>query len=330
MKRDNVNYLAVGVFVITMGVALMVVLYQITGRSGPTDEYYTMYGNVAGIKYGTGVFYEGFQVGQVESIVPDRSGEALRYRVNFSVTEDWPIPVDSVAKIVASGLLSAVSLEITQGKSTELLPPGSEMLGQDQVNLFAAINDVAASFQQLSDGDLRPMLRNLNDRITELSKEYTELSSTAIRPLFTSLRKQFDDPEFYGDVKGIADKLNDSAGRVQHILRDENQAHISQILVNVENASANLNQVVTRIEDTRLQMNGVLAELDRLVEANKEPLTGSIEDIRTSMQSVSEHIDSVMYHLEGSSRNMHEFSRQIRENPGLLLGGSAQPEKETK
>ena len=26
--------------------------------------------------------------------------------------------------------------------------------------------------------------------------------------------------------------------------------------------------------------------------------------------------------LEGAARNMYEFSRQIRQNPGLLLGGT--------
>jgi len=37
---------------------------------------------------------------------------------------------------------------------------------------------------------------------------------------------------------------------------------------------------------------------------------------------VSRNIDSITYNLEGTSRNMSEFSREIRENPGLLLGGN--------
>jgi phospholipid/cholesterol/gamma-HCH transport system substrate-binding protein len=34
-----------------------------------------------------------------------------------------------------------------------------------------------------------------------------------------------------------------------------------------------------------------------------------------------------MANLDGASRNMNEFSRLIRQNPGLLLGGS--PREET-
>ena len=48
MKRDNINYLLVGSFVLSMGVALVVLLFAVTGRSGPTDTYYVVYDNVAG------------------------------------------------------------------------------------------------------------------------------------------------------------------------------------------------------------------------------------------------------------------------------------------
>ena len=70
MKRENINYLAVGLFVIVIMSAFFVVVYKITGRTGPTDHYFVTYDNVTGIKYGTPVSYEGYQVGQVELIEP--------------------------------------------------------------------------------------------------------------------------------------------------------------------------------------------------------------------------------------------------------------------
>ena len=40
MKRDNVNYLMVGSFATAMTIVLAVLLFAVSGRSGPTDSYY--------------------------------------------------------------------------------------------------------------------------------------------------------------------------------------------------------------------------------------------------------------------------------------------------
>ncbi|MGE0384249.1 MAG: MlaD family protein [Gammaproteobacteria bacterium] len=327
MRRDNLNYLQVGLFVLGLGALLLVLLYQITGSTGPTDTYHTFYRNVAGIKYGTAVFYEGYQVGQVEDVTPDRAGGALRYRVDFSVEKGWHIPVDSVAKILSAGLLAAVSIDIADGKSTDVLEPGAEVKGQDQVNIFAALNDIAATFDGLSEGDLRPFLRNLNTRLNELASEYKGLSAEELRPLVRSLKTKVDDPELFGDVKDMAARLNDSSRRLQNMLSDENQAHFSAILRHVDDSSADLRELLKGIEQTRTELNSVLKNLDQMTSENKAPLAASVKDLRATMREVSSHIDNIIYHLEGSAQNMHEFTRQIRENPSLLIGGKPQPEK---
>lgn len=326
MRRDNINYFAVGLFVVAMGVTLLVVLYKITGRVGPTDRYYVHYSNVSGIKYGTGVFFEGYQIGQVEAIEPDRGADGLRYRIEFSVQKGWPIPADSVAKIVASGLLAAVSIDIAEGTSEVMLEPGSEVAGQDQVNLFAAINNVATYFKDLSESDIRPLLQNLNARITELAVEYTDLSRSTIRPLLTTVRDTLGDKELMQRLRSAVARLDDSARRLQTLLRDENQERLSAILANVQEASAGLERLIERFETTRGRMDAVLEDVDALVAGSGESLEASVADLRRSMRAIAANIDTIMYHVEGSARNMHEFTRQIRENPALLIGGSAQPE----
>ena len=85
MKRENINYIVVGSFVVVMLVAFFVVMYQVTGRSGPTEQYFVMYSNVTGVKYGTPVLYEGFQVGQVEQIQPVRESGKTRYQLTLAV-----------------------------------------------------------------------------------------------------------------------------------------------------------------------------------------------------------------------------------------------------
>jgi phospholipid/cholesterol/gamma-HCH transport system substrate-binding protein len=48
----------------------------------------------------------------------------------------------------------------------------------------------------------------------------------------------------------------------------------------------------------------------------------SVVDLRYIVESIARRIDSMNQNLEGAARNMYEFSRQIRQNPGLLLGGT--------
>jgi phospholipid/cholesterol/gamma-HCH transport system substrate-binding protein len=57
------------------------------------------------------------------------------------------------------------------------------------------------------------------------------------------------------------------------------------------------------------------------VEDNREDLERSIRSLRHTLEEVAVQTEIILHDMEGTSRNMHEFSRQIRQNPGLLLGG---------
>ena len=64
MKSNKVNYVVVGVFVLAMLVGAIAAIALLSGRTGPTETYFTSYGDVSGIKFGTKVLYMGYPVGQ--------------------------------------------------------------------------------------------------------------------------------------------------------------------------------------------------------------------------------------------------------------------------
>lgn len=326
MKRENINYVVVGVFVLAMLAAFFVVLYQITGRTGPTDEYFVTYGNITGIKYGTPVLYEGFQVGQVEKIVPVREAGKTRYRLTLSIRKDWQIPADSEARIIASGLLSAITIDIREGASQTMLVPGDILKGIEATNIFAAVNDVAADLRELSRDSIRPLIDNLNRHADTLVADFTNLTDTSIRPMIDTINQKFGH-EVIEDLNRLMEKLNESADRLLSVLDTDNQRHLDQILVNLETASNALNELLVRIEGTRVTMDGVLLNIDNVVENNRENIHTSITDLQRSLGAVSSNIDAIVHHMEGSSRNIHELSRRIRENPGLILRSAPPPEE---
>ena len=72
----------------------------------------------------------------------------------------------------------------------------------------------------------------------------------------------------------------------------------------------------------------MLASFDKAVTGSGDSMGQSLKDLRYTLQAVSRNIDSITYNVEGTARNMNEFSQQIRQNPGVLLGGS-RPLQET-
>ena len=307
MRRDTINYLVVGVFVLGLFLLFMIVLYQITGRTGPTENYYVSYGNVEGIKYGTPVLYEGYQVGQVDAVEPVREGAGIQFRITLAVAEGWAIPDDSVAAVVKSGLLSSVAIDIEEGQSSNSLAPQSTIRGREATDLFATVNEVAADLRSLSRESLRPLLDNLNSKVDLIGGDLHSLAQDSLKPIL-------DD-----QVKTILRKVDRTADQLNVLMGDQNVENVSLILANLHTASGNLEQLLAELRTTRENLDKLLADVDGVVEENDE-------DIRRTVYTISQHIEAVSHNLEASSRNMNEFTRQIRENPGLLLRGSPQPE----
>lgn len=326
MKRDNINYVVVGTFVLIMLAAFFFVLYLVTGRTGPTDVYYVSYTNVTGVKYGTPVLYEGYQVGQVEDIEPTRGTGGTRYKLTLAVSRGWAIPEDSIASLVASGLLSAITVEIKEGGSQKLLKPGEYLQGREAANIFSAVNEVAGELQSLSRDSLKPMIDNLNNQINSLAGELKSLTTESIRPLVDNINNKLD-KQVFADINSLLTKLNESSDRLLVLMDDDNLENLNQFLVNMQTASSTLNDLLDRIEETRAAMNGVLIDIDHLVVDNKEDVKSSVNNLQKSLDIISQNINAIIYHIEGSSRNVHELSRQLRENPSLILKSSPQQEE---
>jgi phospholipid/cholesterol/gamma-HCH transport system substrate-binding protein len=306
MKRDQLNYFVVGSLVLCLGAIFIAILFKLTGRRGAMDPYSVVYANVNGLKYGTGVFYQGFQVGQVEAIVPEREGNRTRYRLTLGVAKDWPIPKDSVARIESSGLISAVFINIEEGHAPEVLQPGEEIHGRDRVDIMSVLGSVASDLHDLSENGLKPVLVNFNKRLDEVGKQIEGL-----------------------DIKGFMGKLDHSAVQLQTVLRDENVQHVDHMLDQLDGASVKVNRLATELEDTRSRANGVINEAHELISKNRDGVNASVLLVKSSaanlektIHTVAENIDDIVYHVNDSSRNLHEFTRQIRENPGVLIHGT--------
>ena len=307
MKRDNVNYLMVGIFVLLMAAVLFYALYRITGHSAKGDVYFTYFPNVAGIKEGSVVTFEGFEVGNVAGVEPVAREGRTSYRVSLNVRQHVRVPGDSRALIATPGLLSAPLVEIREGRSRDTLAPGGEIAGMPTANLLESVATLAAEVSQIAETGVKPLLAQISGRVETLGDSLDENVPAAMSKLRSTLNR-----------------LDGAAGRIEALFNDENQKHWGALLHNADQTSANALKLSQEMHDVRQELHGLIRDSRGVVASGSGDLQASVAEIRESLRRVN----AVLYQLERAGRNLNEFSRHIRETPASLIQ-SRPPEEAT-
>jgi phospholipid/cholesterol/gamma-HCH transport system substrate-binding protein len=304
MKRDNINYLAVGSLVLVAFALFLYMLYRLTGGVGENDRYIVHYPNVGGLDEGTPVTYEGYKIGSVSLIQPERTQQRTRYRVELLIRDSWRIPSDSVARVYSEGLLAETVINIEEGASVNYLQPGEELRGALGSDIFAALNNVASNVNRLLQQDVRPLLDNLNSHISHLTQQVDERL-----------------PVILDGLQSLVDTLQRAADSLPRILNRDTEAKITRVVANSEAISDNLLQLTRELRETRRSADELLTQSTETLGENRQNIRRAVTALRVTLEELSSNTETILHNLEGTSHNMNEFSRQIRQNPALLLSG---------
>jgi len=295
VKRDRVNYVLVGTAVAAAFVLLLVALAVITGRTGASADYYTHYHNVTGLRFGAPVFYEGYRIGQVGTIAPERAADGIHYKVQLSVRRDWPIPKDSLARLTSTGLLADVAIGISEGSSKDIAVPGSELKGLENADIFTAVNELAGQLSQLTREEIAPLIKNLSQHVDSIASVIDKNA-----------------PELIAQSHQLLQRLNAASDSLNDVLKPENRAAIAATLGNARELSKELLTTQDRLRDA-------LTQVDALIRENRPGVRDAVNDLRATLAALSSRIDSITQHLAIASRNFDEFSHEIRKHPNSLL-----------
>jgi phospholipid/cholesterol/gamma-HCH transport system substrate-binding protein len=245
MRDDQRNYAVVGAFVIAISVGLIAWLAVLAGRTGATDPYHVHFANVMGLLSGTQVLYEGYPIGMIEDIQPTTKDGRQVFRLDLSVERGWRIPDDCVANITASGLLSAVVVNVRAGTSSTLLDPGDEIPSVESPDLFAAMSSVAEDMGDLIQGSLKPTLHTLSE----------------------------GGPEIVEDLEAFTGQLNETLAQIDSFLSGDNARRFEQILVNLESTSTSFAAVSGDLEETRSRVDELINLVNTVLEENRRPVS---------------------------------------------------------
>lgn len=320
MNGGRLNYAVVGAFVLAMLVALVAALAVLMGRTGATDDYYAVYRNVTGVKFGTQVLYEGYPIGQVEDVTPEPAAGGMRFRVDFAVQQGWRIPADSVAAITAPRLLAAVTINIQAGKSATALAPGGAVPSREGADVFSAVSALAAQVGTLTRDGIEPLLASVEATLGTAR----QVLSSDVKPLARNLAALAETlngrlPTLMDKVERFAETANAAGNGVRALVGPENRAKVAALIGNLDRSATNLAALSAKLDRVATALDGVVGD-------NRANIDRSLADLRHVMRAMSRNIDSITQNVDGASRNMYEFSRQIRQNPGLLLGGTPPPD----
>jgi phospholipid/cholesterol/gamma-HCH transport system substrate-binding protein len=295
MKRDNVNYGLVGSVVLIGFVLLIGALVMITGRGGASTAYFTHYHNVTGLRYGAPVFYEGYRIGQVGGITPERGDKGVSYKIEIDVRKDWPIPKDSLAKLTATGLLADVAIGISEGASKEMAPPGSELAGRETADIFAAVNELAGEMTELTRNQIAPLIKNLSQHVDSIASVIDT-----------------NTPQLVQEMHQLLGRLNAASDSINDLLKSDNRQAVTAILTNVRDVSKELRGTQEKLDDA-------LSQLDSIAKENRPGVREAVDNLRAILGALSGRIDSITQHIEVASRNFDEFAREVRKSPNRLL-----------
>ena len=250
---------------------------------------------MTGLRFGAPVFYEGFRIGQVSKIIPERGDKGTSYKIELDVRKDWPIPKDSIAHLQSTGLLADVAIGISEGLSKDPAAPGTELKGSESTDIFAAMNELAVQITTLTRDQIAPLIKNLSQHVDSIASVIDK-----------------NTPELVEQSRVLLAKLNTASESMNDVLKPDNRKALSSIL-------SNTRDLTHELQSTQQKLDDALAQLDSIAKENRPGVRQAVDDLRAVLASLSGRVDSIMQHLEVASRNFDEFAREVRKSPNRLL-----------
>jgi phospholipid/cholesterol/gamma-HCH transport system substrate-binding protein len=271
--ETKANYVAVGGFVLTCVVGLVVALLWLAGAqySQEYDYYQTIFkGSVSGLGKGTVTRYNGIEVGRVDDLTFDPN-DPQSVIVTLQVQPGLNIRENSTASIASQGLTGGSYVEIKGGTQNSPLLTAKAgqrypiipskvstlaLLEQSAPEVVAKLNVAASRVNDLLKDENRRAIANsllnlellstsIANRTPEIDRSLRNADQAIARLEETSRRLEPSMDKLDGtiDEAGITlKKYGKVADSADAFINGEGLAQLSQLIIDVRRLSGNLNQ----------------------------------------------------------------------------------------
>lgn len=297
--ESKVSYVAVGLFVLGLGAALVGGLLWIssgTAYRAAYDTYLTyMSESVSGLSLSAPVRYHGVEVGQVRRIAlaPD---DPERVELTLSIEHGTPIRQDTFATLRTQGLTGIAFVELSGGA------PASPPLRARPGEAYPVIPSRPSFTLRLE---------------TQASALLAELQRTSER-----LNALMDDDNRHAIAQTLRslDRLSQTlAARSAAI--DSSLADAARVMQNTARASAELPELVGRLQRSADAVDRMANEVARAGASADATLAGARAGVRALSGETLPQVNQLVSELRDLTGSLRRFSAQLEHNPSMLLYG---------
>jgi len=262
-------------------------------------EFYAIYNNIGGLKVGSPVLVNGYQVGVVSKVdLVDNVSQSLL--VKISIDKDFDIPVNSVSKIVNQDLMGSKGINLVLGDDAALAESGDTLFG-----------GVGGSFQDEVSAQILPLKIKTEELIGSIDSVMVIITAVLNKDARENLSNSLQ------SLDQTFALMSQTMTKVDQIV-DHNDERISSIIKNLEANNNDITNILKNFSDIS----------DAIAKSN-------IQDLLTSLGEASKKInnsqgsfgmlinDEDLYlNLENSSKELELLIKDIKENPKRYLGFS--------
>ena len=300
-----------GIFITVVSLLLLGFIFVVAGSKmvQKRDIYYIRYHDttVNGLQIGSAVKYHGITIGRVDDISID-TDNVRDIIVTISVKKGTPLKEDVMAVLTPVGITGLMQVELRGGTNKkQFLKP------------YAFIKAGPSMFQNITGkaeiitDKLEIMLNNLN---TITSKENQQRIKNILKNIDDSIesnKKEVGNIVAHSDsliitANNLLTELSKTTEQINKIMYSK---ELEDIISNTQKISEGMAQVDYKqfskdLKKTIKLTNKTLSHLDGLINANRQ-------DIRIIIDNLRETVDY-----------LNDFSRQLSENPSVILKSKKQ------
>ncbi len=271
---------------------------------------YSRYHKIDGLVTANPVLINGKQVGLINKIyfTPDHSGDLM---VVFLIKDKFPIPKNTVARIINATLLGAKSVDLKLGNSKELVQNGDTLQGSVEVTLKNEVNSALAPMKARAER----VLSNVDTLVRSISELFSKNAKG-------NLKKSIS------DVAGTLHNLNITSAELKDMV-ENNSVHVNRTL-------ANLDSLIITLKDSRGDLQATIHNFKNISDTlSKAELTQTILQTKESLQRINLLLtkinqgqgtigslvvnDSLYIELNKSALELNKLLKDIRKNPHRYL-----------
>jgi phospholipid/cholesterol/gamma-HCH transport system substrate-binding protein len=301
--EEKVNFAVVGVFVLVLGTALIAGMLWLASGGATRKTYDTyqvsMHESVSGLSRDAPVRYRGVEVGRVRrmALSPINVDEV---QLTLDIERGTPVKQDTVAVLRVQGLTGIAYVELSGGSRNA--PALEARPGEDYPVIHAG-----PSLMVRMDHAITALLTNLN----RTSENVGALTDPENRQAFK---------ETLADLHVLSRTL---AARSAAI--DSGLANASRTLDNTARLTADLPRLVERMQASADGFDRMTGEIARAGASASGSAEGARKDLREATAEILPEIRLLASELREVAASLRRFSRELEQNPGVLLYGRPAP-----